>query len=169
MSNLITIAEEMSYLNSHMVEIGILGEDKERKPDDPKKRTTILEYAVYNEFGTSKIPARPFMRTAIEKNKVSIRKTVDKCLEKILQGRMTGENALKIIGEEIRGHIIKAIEKADDWAEPLNSKTLKAKLKRGANNNKVLLEDRSLISAIRYKITDKRGIAKYISDFKEVR
>lgn len=168
MSNLITIAEEMSYLNSHMVEIGILGEDKERKPDDPKKRTTILEYAVYNEFGTSKIPARPFMRTAIEENKVSIRKTVDKCLEKILHGRMTGETALKIIGETVRGHIIETIKEANRWAKPLDSKTLKAKLKRGSNNNKTLLEDRFLIRAIRYKITDKRGITKFISDFKEV-
>lgn len=168
MSNLITISQEMNYLANNMVEIGILGEDKDRKSDDPKKRTTILEYAVYNEFGTKKMPARPFMRTAIEENKEFIRKTVDKCLEKILQGRMTGENALKIIGETVRGHIIETIKEANRWAKPLDSKTLKAKLKRGSNNNKTLLEDRFLIRAIRYKIIDKRGITKFISDFKEV-
>ena len=64
MSNLVDIMNELDYMALHMVEVGILGIDKDLKGDDSK--TTILEYAVYNEFGTKHIPPRPFMRNAIE-------------------------------------------------------------------------------------------------------
>ena len=170
MSNLVNISEEIKFLSENIVEIGILGEDAERKPEKNgvAKATTILEYAVYNEFGTKHIPARPFMRTAIEESSQTIQKTIERCIQKILQGKMTGYVALKIMGETIRGLIIKSIQDAKNWATPLNSETVKQKLKRGANNTDTLLEDRFLIRSIRYKVTNKRGVVLFISDFKEV-
>ena len=59
MSNLVDIMNELDYMALHMVEVGILGIDKDKKPDSEKRKdtkTTILEYAVYNEFGTKHIP-----------------------------------------------------------------------------------------------------------------
>lgn len=166
MSNLVEIMNELDYLALHMVEVGILAIDKDRKGEDT--RTTILEYAVYNEFGTKHIPPRPFMRNAIEKNSQTLQYYFDAKVNEILEGKITGRKALMQIGEFIRGLIIQSIATATNWAKPLSSKTLKAKLKKGSNNNKTLIEDRFLIKSIRYQITSKTGKTVYLSNFKEV-
>lgn len=166
MSNLVDIMNELDYMALHMVEVGILGIDGDLKGDNPK--TTILEYAVYNEFGTKHIPPRPFMRNAIESNSQAISNYIEARVNDILKGQITGRKALMQIGEYIRGLIIQSIATATNWAEPLSPKTLKAKLKEGSNNDKTLIEDRFLIKSIRYQITSKTGKIVYLSNFKEV-
>lgn len=166
MSNLVDIMNELDYMALHMVEVGILGIDGDLKGDNPK--TTILEYAVYNEFGTKHIPPRPFMRNAIESNSQAISNYIEARVNDILEGQITGRKALMQIGEYIRGLIIQSIATATNWAEPLSSKTLKAKLKEGSNNDKTLIEDRFLIKSIRYQITSKAGKIVYLSNFREV-
>lgn len=166
MSNLVDIMNELNYMALHMVEVGILGIDGDLKGDNPK--TTILEYAVYNGFGTKHIPPRPFMRNAIESNSQAISNYIEARVNDILEGQITGRKALMQIGEYIRGLIIQSIATATNWAEPLSSKTLKAKLKEGSNNDKTLIEDRFLIKSIRYQITSKTGKIVYLSNFREV-
>lgn len=166
MSNLVDIMNELDYMALHMVEVGILGIDGDLKGDNPK--TTILEYAVYNEFGTKHIPPRPFMRNAIESNSQAISNYIEARVNDILEGQITGRKALMQIGEYIRGLIIQSIATATNWAKPLSPKTLKAKLKEGSNNDKTLIEDRFLIKSIRYQITSKTGKIVYLSNFKEV-
>lgn len=166
MSDLVKIMEEMDYYTSHMVEVGILGIDKNLKGEDSK--TTILEYAVYNEFGTKHIPPRPFMRNAIESNSEAISQYIDARTNEILEGKITGRKALMEIGEYMRGLIIQSIATATSWAEPLSFKTLKIKQKKGNNNTKVLIDERFLIKSIRFQITSKTGKTIYLSDFKEV-
>lgn len=166
MSDLVKIMEEMDYYTSHMVEVGILGIDKDRKPDDSK--TTILEYAVYNEFGTKHIPPRPFMRNAIESNSEAISQYIEARTNEILEGKITGRKALMEIGEYMRGLIIQSIATATSWAEPLSTKTLKIKKKKGSNNTKTLIDERFLIKSIRFQITSKTGKTIYLSNFKEV-
>lgn len=166
MSNLVDIMNELDYMALHMVEVGILGIDGDLKGDNPK--TTILEYAVYNEFGTKHIPPRPFMRNAIESNSQAISNYIEARVNDIFEGQITGRKALMQIGEYIRGLIIQSIATATNWAEPLSSKTLKAKLKEGSNNDKTLIEDRFLIKSIRYQITSKTGKIVYLSNFREV-
>ena len=166
MSNLVDIMNELDYMALHMVEVGILGIDGDLKGDNPK--TTILEYAVYNEFGTKHIPPRPFMRNAIESNSQAISNYIEARVNDILEGQITGRKALMQIGEYIRGLIIQSIATATNWAEPLSPKTLKAKLKEGSNNDKTLIEDRFLIKSIRYQITSKTGRIVDLSNFKEV-
>ncbi len=166
MNNLVDIMNELDYMALHMVEVGILGIDGDLKGDNSK--TTILEYAVYNEFGTKHIPPRPFMRNAIESNSQAISNYIEARVNDILEGQITGRKALMQIGEYIRGLIIQSIATATNWAEPLSPKTLKAKLKEGSNNDKTLIEDRFLIKSIRYQITSKTGKIVYLSNFKEV-
>lgn len=166
MRNLLERMDELTYLSEHMVEIGILGIDKELKGKDGK--TTILEYAVYNEFGTKNIPPRSFMRRTLEKDGDIISRYIDKRTEKVFDGKISGRQALKQIGEFIRGKIIENISTANSWATPLDPKTLKRKLKKGENNNKILIDERFLIKSIRYQVTSKTGEKIFISDFIEV-
>ncbi len=166
MRNLLERMDELTYLSEHMVEIGILGIDKELKGKDGK--TTILEYAVYNEFGTKNIPPRPFMRRTFEKDGDIISRYIDKRTEEVFDGKISGIQALKRIGEFVRSKIMKNISTANSWATPLSPSTIKRKTRKGQKDRGVLIDEGILLKSIRYQITSKTGEKVFISDFKEV-
>jgi bacteriophage protein of unknown function (DUF646) len=164
---IVEICEEMGYLSKHTVEIGILAIDKSLTGEDGK--TSILEYAIYNEFGTSSIPARPFMRNALDSNKEYIGNLIKTAVADVAKGSIKGKTALMRVGETIRGLVIQSIATAQTWATPNNPKTLKIKTKNGqANNTKPLIDNRFLIKSIRYQIVNENGTIEYLSDFKDV-
>lgn len=159
--------KEIEYLTKHQVEIGILAIDKSLAGEDGK--TTILEYAIYNEFGTIDIPARPFMRNALDSNRNSISRLIKETPNKVFKGELSGKEALMIIGETIRGMIILSIQDAKNWATPNSIKTLKMKTSKGKKENtKPLIDAGYLITAIRYQIVNENGTIEYLSDFKDV-
>lgn len=159
--------KEIEYLTKHQVEIGILAIDKSLTGEDGK--TTILEYAIYNEFGTIDIPARPFMRNALDSNRNSISRLVKETPNKVFKGELSGKEALMIIGETIRRMIILSIQDAKNWATPNSMKTLKIKTSKGKKaNTKPLIDAGYLITAIRYQIVNENGTIEYLSDFKDV-
>nr|DAX62182.1 MAG TPA: virion morphogenesis protein [Caudoviricetes sp.] len=159
--------KEIEYLAKHQVEIGILAIDKSLMGEDGK--TTILNYAIWNEFGTSDIPARPFMRNAFDSNRGIISNLIQVAPKKVIKGEKNGKEALMEIGETIRGLIIQSIATAQGWAVPNDPKTLKIKTKNGqANNTKPLIDNRFLIKSIRYQIVNENGTIEYLSDFKDV-
>lgn len=166
MRNLVQIIEEINYYTSHMVEIGILGVDKDLKGKDGK--TTVLNYAVYNEFGTKTISPRPFMRRTIENNGKEISDYINKRTEEVIDGKISGRQALMQIGEFIRGKITLNIATATKWATPLSSNTLKKKLKKGSNNTKILKDEGFLVKYIRYQITSKSGKQVFVSEYNKV-
>ena len=164
---IVEICQEMGYLSKHTVEIGILAIDKSLTGEDGK--TSILEYAIYNEFGTSSIPARPFMRNALDSNKEYIGNLIKTAVADVAKGSIKGKLALMRVGETIRGLVIQSIATAQTWATPNNPKTLKIKTKNGqANNTKPLIDNRFLIKSIRYQIVNENGTIEYLSDFKDV-
>lgn len=164
---IVEICQEIGYLSKHTVEIGILAIDKSLTGEDGK--TSILEYAIYNEFGTSNIPARPFMRNALDSNKEYIGNLIKTAVADVTKGNIKGKPALMRVGETIRGLVIQSIATAQTWATPNNPKTLKIKTKNGqANNTKPLIDNRFLIKSIRYQIVNENGTIEYLSDFKDV-
>ena len=159
--------KEIEYLTTRQVEIGILAIDKSLTGEN--KKTTILEYAIYNEYGTPSMPARPFMRNALDSNKGIISNLIQAAPKKVIKGEKSGKEALMEIGETIRGLIIQSIATAHAWAVPNDPKTLKIKTKNGqANNTKPLIDNRFLIKSIRYQIVNENGTIEYLSDFKDV-
>jgi len=158
--------KDMKYLNEHMVVIGILAEDEDRTAG---KGVRIIDYAVWNEIGTKYIPPRPFFRKTIEENQTRITSYGNVRLKKVIRGELSPENALKQVGEYVRGLIITTIATANSWAEPNADSTIKIKTSNGnANNTKILIDDKYLIKSIRYKIINLAGVAEYVSDFKDV-
>ena len=159
--------KEIEYLATRQVEIGILAIDKSLTGENGK--ITILEYAIYNEYGTPSMPARPFMRNAFDSNKGIISNLIQAAPKKVIKGEKSGKEALMEIGETIRGLIIQSIATAQAWAVPNDPKTLKIKTKNGqANNTKPLIDNRFLIKSIRYQIVNENGTIEYLSDFKDV-
>ena len=70
------IISEMQKFNDAYVEVGIRGENGD-----------IAEYAFYNEYGTKRIPERPFMRSAIDNNRESIFRFISQQQKEIGTGR----------------------------------------------------------------------------------
>lgn len=64
--------------------------------------TPVAQVAFWQEFGTAKIPMRPFLRNAIAKN---TRKWGDS-VKTALIGTNDSEKALKMLGEIMRGDIV---------------------------------------------------------------
>lgn len=152
--------KEINFLKKHYLKVGFLAVDSQKKGAN---NTSILEYAIYNEFGTKSIPARPFVRNVLDSNKEEINLKMSFLISQVLNQEIEGITAYKKLGEYVRELIIKSIEQANNWATPLSPKTIKQK-----GNNKILIDERYLISSIRYQIVDKNGNNVFLSNFKPI-
>jgi hypothetical protein len=96
--------------------------DKNQKEEDG---ALIVDVALANEFGTQKIPARPFISTYFEENKESLATTAKKLYSDVLLGELDAKVALSFLGQLATTGIQKKI---DEIVTPPNSpKTIKAK------------------------------------------
>ena len=115
---------------------------------------SIAEYAVYNEFGTSRIPARPFMRTvAKEKPKQWVGEMV-----RHIRGRATDpaiwKQALGVAGESMKSDIKDSIQNRS-WV-PNAPATIAAKKRKGkVEPDHPLMDTGQMISAVSYEVIDK--------------
>ena len=67
------LAEELSAaqkLANAQVKIGIQADEK----GEYENGTSVIDVAIWNEFGTKKIPSRPFIRQCFSDNQVAIEK-----------------------------------------------------------------------------------------------
>lgn len=70
---------------------------------------TIAEYAAYNEFGTTHIPERSFMRTSFDENINAISSDLDAGYDDVKTGRTTVHLALSKVGMKHTDRIKKKI------------------------------------------------------------
>jgi hypothetical protein len=129
--------KEVAALKGRGVKVGIMGEGK------------VLEYAMYNEFGTSRIPARPFMQTTFDNNKDEMDKFVDFLGQQIIDGKNTVDRVLRLLGETYQMKVQKTIREAVSWAVPNDPKTIEMK-----GSSSPLIDEGRMIGAVRYEIHD---------------
>lgn len=63
-----------------------------------ESETSIAEYAAENEFGTAKIPSRPFMAISFDENIDKITRDIKTQYKNIGIGKYTANQALSVIG-----------------------------------------------------------------------
>lgn len=114
----------------------------------------IAPYAVYNEFGTARIPARPFMRTvAKEKPKTWVGMMV-----RHIRGRATDpsiwKDALGVAGEQMKADIKDSIQNGS-WT-PNAPATVAAKKRKGkVEPDHPLIDTGQMLAAVSYEVVDK--------------
>lgn len=88
----------------------------------------IVDYAVWNEFGTDdgRVPARPFMRQTADKNKRYVAGFISNLARQVLQG-ISSESALDRIGLMYQAKIRETIRESKSWAVPNATRTIKEK------------------------------------------
>lgn len=113
---------------------------------------SIPEYAVYNELGTSRIPARPFMRTTVNEHQDEWCKT----LAGALKGNVTRGNAKKamgLVGEQMKAHIQQTIQKGS--FAPNAPRTVAMKRAKGkVEPNHPLIDTGQMLASIISEVKD---------------
>ena len=86
-------------LDGVVVAVGIQSSDGSKTDDDG---VALVDVATWNEFGTDTIPARPWLRTALDLNRRRWTKAASKAVKEVVDGG-TGEAGLRILGQVMLG------------------------------------------------------------------
>ena len=132
--------KELKYLQTHAVKVGVLG-------NGSANGISVQDYAIFNEYGTSRIPARPFFRLSVGTANAQdeIKEYMKSQVEQIIQGGITGQQAYENLGTFVVQKIKKTIASGNFAA--LNSQTIKKK-----GHSKPLMDTHSLYNSINYEI-----------------
>jgi hypothetical protein len=138
------IKAETNALGGKSVKVGLqndgtMGEDGE---------TLVAQYAYYNEFGTSRIPARPFMRTAYDKNRPDLLRTTRKLWDGVMDGKLSAAQAAGVLGERHAEQVDQTIVSLDS---PANAEST---IERKGSSNP-LIDSGQMRQSVRYVVEDK--------------
>ena len=136
------VDKELMYAKNHYILIGFISE----KYNDG---VNVREYALWNEYGTLYIPARPFFRRATNTRKAKrlINNYAKRQIGKVIdtRGHFTMEQAYNAIGVYVVGQIQKSIKRGN-WQQNAPS-TVRRK---GKSNP--LIDSGSMINAVSFEI-----------------
>lgn len=107
--------------------------------------TDILDVALYNEFGTQDIPARPFIRGFQERNKQALGALMDRTADLVVSGKPAGAS-LEEMGSVVQEMQQTHVKASKSWAVPNAAATVKKK-----GSDKPLINHSVLVNAIRYE------------------
>lgn len=134
------LQKELEYLQTHAVKVGVLG-------NGSADGVSVQDYAIFNEYGTSRIPKRPFFRLSVgtQKAQNEIKEYLNTQIENIISGELTGQGAYENLGTFVVQKIKKTIMSGN--FAPLDSKTIKRK-----GSSTPLIDTHSLYNSISYEI-----------------
>lgn len=133
------IKRQFPELSGASVDVGIQSDAGETDG------TPIAAYAAYNEFGTSRIPSRSFMRSTFDEQRGKWASIADRALSSILELRNSPERALSLLGEVAQSDIQRKIT---ILREPPNAASTIAM--KGSSNP--LIDTGAMRAAIRYAV-----------------
>lgn len=113
---------------------------------------SIPAYAVYNELGTSRIPARPFMRTTVNEHQNEWCETLAGALKgEAVKGDAKG--AMGLVGEQMKAHIQQTIQKGS--FAPNAPRTVAMKRAKGkVEPNHPLIDTGQMLASIISEVKD---------------
>jgi len=131
----------VATLKDRSIKIGFWG-------DESTEGTSITDYAMYNEFGTSRgIPPRPFMATTFDRNQNQVSKFVEFLAGQIVDGTNTVERVLNVLGAHYQTLVQRTIREAVSWAIPNAPSTIAQK-----GSSSPLIDTGRMVGAVRYEV-----------------
>ena len=106
--------------------------------------TSVVDVAYWNEYGTSKMPARPFIRQTFEKNGSDIEQVSRTLLGGIITGIYNADGALRELGDWYEG-VMKEVLRDGSYV-PNAPSTLAQK-----NGSKPLVDTGTLLQSIKWE------------------
>lgn len=142
--NLEKIKKTLLALKKKELQVGIF-EDSGVNPDTGGR---IVDYAIANEYGTSKIPERPFMRSTADEEAKKWSALMDKIVEDVTKGDFEFERKIGLVGEQMVSDIKEKI--SSNVPPPLKPATVKRK-----GSSRTLIDTGNMRNSITFRITDK--------------
>ena len=131
----------LSKIESGRVKVGFPEGNTNPYPDG----TSVIEVALHNEFGTSRMPERSFMRSTINENRDAYMDIMRKLMKSVLDGKRSVDDGLEMLGVQVQGDMQ---QKISDISQPPNSaQTIALK---GSSNP--LMDTDHMIQALTYEV-----------------
>jgi hypothetical protein len=135
------ITNKILSLNGKTVSAGI-----HTDAGNEKNGVSIAQVATYNEFGTKRIPARPFIRLSFENHNKEWNDVADEQLTAMVNSGKTASGALSAVGEAMKKDIVSIIGDTSQLRHNAPSTIAKKGF------DKPLYETGKLKAAIDYKV-----------------
>lgn len=119
------IGEQMSALGNLALTIGFQGQTALVLYD--RGEVNVATVALFNEFGTQNMPARPFMRRSVAENLRELQDELATHFGAVAELRETAIEAMDAVGRFMAEKMVEAIDTAPTWAAPLAPSTIKRK------------------------------------------
>lgn len=150
------LQNSLSELKKIEVGVGfIAGEANAKKRDKNGKINPtdldIVQVAAWNELGTSKIPARPFMQQTLDNNEDVINAFTDALIGRVIDGSETVESAANSLGAKVKGLMQQEIRNGE--FAPNAPSTIR---KKGSSHP--LIDTGTMRQSVTYVVRKKRGI-----------
>ncbi len=136
------LLRQVDALNGSGVKVGIQG------GVDSQDGVDMLDIAMFNEFGTADIPARPFVANSADKNRQDIATVMDHLARKVEDGAADADTALETLGEWYQGRQQAHIRSGE--FVPNAPATIKKK-----GSSVPLIDKGKLVNAVRYEVLKK--------------
>lgn len=134
------IVLNIKELNGKGVKVGLMG-------DEEYEGVSVVDYAMYNEFGTAHIPARPFMQTTFDRYRADVMKFTEHLVNGIIEGQYTADHVMRVLGEWYQAKVQLTIRDAKNWAVPNTPETIKRK-----GSSSPLIDTGRMVGAVRYEV-----------------
>lgn len=103
------IKKELKLIDNSHVNVGVLSD----VGGYPEGNVSLADVATFNEYGTSDIPPRPFMRQSFDTNRDEIKTFTDKEVDAIYSGKQNVKGALEKIGVYFVGKVKETFSKGE--------------------------------------------------------
>lgn len=102
------IKAEAAFMNGSFTKVGVQQGETHKSKDGELSDLAVI--AAVNEFGTKRIPSRPFMRNAFDANQSTLFRISATMYSEVMQGKRTIKNALEYMGEFMTSKVKKSIK-----------------------------------------------------------
>lgn len=153
------LREDVATLQRQRVTVGYQGPSGQAQ--HPNADASVAQVAAWQEFGTpgsddrtydktrTRIPSRPFVRTALAKYQAEIAAVIKAQLRAVLNGDASVDDAQSAVGERMVEAVQTTILDAKAWAEPLAQSTIDRK-----GHDDPLIDSGALYDAASYAVRD---------------
>jgi len=145
------IVDQIKLAHNSYTKVGV--QENERRDD--ASEPDMVTIAAWNEFGNRRIPERSFLRSATDEETPNLKTMGDKLYDQVLEGRLTVEKGLHVIGQYLESKIKAKIR--SNIPPPNAPATIAQKTVGGKVGNRTLIDTGQLIQSIRHVVFMRYG------------
>ena len=140
-----SIKQDKSY-----VKAGLLGKANKQRKDG----ISNVQLGVIHEFGTSTIPARPFISTAFKQHRAEYRALLERLGKGVYSGKLEYVRALGIVGQKMAADMKNYVTQGAGVPPPNAPSTLARKAAKGNNGEppRTLVDTGAMVGSITYEV-----------------